>query len=222
MQPLANLNINDQKAKGLYAQAKTSAEAQFAHEREQLTNKGNSISGASKGFANPLQNVQKLGLTEGMQVADLGAGSGHYVTAMANLVGSTGRVYAVDVQKELLDNIQNEATKRGYNNVEIVWGNLEKLGGAKIADNALDLALISNTLFQVEDKEVLLNEAWRILKPDATLAIIDWSESYGGMGPIATDVITKEKAVSLALAAGFTLVSEFEAGKNHYGIILRK
>lgn len=215
-QPMANLNINDQKAKGLYAQAKTSADVQFAKEREKLT------TASTVGFANPQQNVQKFGLKQGMKVADLGSGSGHYVLAMANLVGSTGRVYAVDVQKDLLTNIKNEATKRGYDNVEVVWGDLERPGGAKIADGLLDLALISNTLFQVEHKQALLQEANRILKLGGFLVIIDWSESFGGLGPIASEVIDKEKAMEFVAVSGFALSGEFEAGAHHYGIMLRK
>ena len=220
MHPLANLNINNQKGRSLYAQAKTSAEMQFAAEREKLTS--SSIVNSTKGFANPMQNAQKLGIEEGMQVADLGAGSGHYVLAIANLVGESGTVYAVDVQKGLLDNIKNEVIRRGYDNVEIVWGDLEKSGGAKIADNTLDLVLISNTLFQVKSKQILLQEAWRILKLSGTLVVIDWSESFGNLGPIVTNVISKEQATSLVLSSGFVLQSEFDAGAHHYGLIFNK
>ncbi len=218
---MANLNINDQKGKGLYAQAKNSADAQFEHERENLKS-SSIIAGATKDFANPLKNARKLGITEGMQVADLGSGSGHYVLAMANLVGSSGKVYAVDIQKDLLSNIQNEATKRGYNNIEIIWGDLEQVGGSKIADNILDLTLISNTLFQVEKKEVLLHEAYRIIKPSGSLAIIDWSQSHGGIGPITSDIVSKDVAIDMAISAGFTTESEFDAGVHHYGIIFKK
>lgn len=220
MQPPANLNINDQKAKGLYAVAKASAEMEFAREREKLTNP--SISGEKGSFANPQKNAQKLGLQAGMRVADLGSGVGHYVLAMANLVGASGRVYAVDIQKDLLANVKNEATKRGYDNVEVVWGDIERLGGSKIADGLLGLVLISNTLFQIEDKPALLLEAYRILKPGGTLAVIDWAESFGGMGPIANEVVSKETATDFCLSAGFSFKEEFEAGAHHYGILFSK
>ncbi len=220
---MGDLNINDQKAKGLYAVPKTSAETEFEHQREKLSQHGSTAAGgAQAGFANPQQNVQHFGLEEGMKVADLGSGIGHYVLAMANMVGSSGRVYAVDVQKDLLANIRNEATKRGYDNVEVVWGDIERPGGAKIADSILDLALVSNTIFQVEDKPALLTEAYRILKPRGTLVVIDWSDSFGGMGPIPTEIVSKEQVTDLALQAGFFFQKEFDAGAHHYGIILIK
>ncbi len=221
MLPLGNLNINDHKGKGLYARPKTSADVEFEQERAKLT-RNSANSGEQSGFANPVHNVQQFGLQEGMQVADLGSGAGHYTLAMANVVGSSGKVYAVDVQKDLLGNVKSEAEKRGFDNVEIVWGDIEKLGGTKIADSMLSLALISNTLFQVENKPALLHEAARILKSAGTLVVIDWSESFGGMGPIAGNVVSKEAALSMCASAGFTLTTEFEAGAHHYGILFSK
>ncbi len=219
---MGDLNINDQKAKGLYAVPKTSATTEFEHEREKLTRHGSAEGGGQSDFANPLQNVQHFALEEGMMVADLGSGAGHYVLAMANMVGSAGRVYAVDVQKDLLENIKNEAARRGYDNVEVVWGDIERKGGTKLTDSLLDLALISNTIFQIEDKPSLLSEAYRVLKPGGTLVVIDWSGSFGGMGPIATEVVSKEQVVDLGLQAGFSIKEEFAAGAHHYGIILTK
>jgi len=70
---------NNKKLKGLYAQAKTSASAEFENDRAKLT------SSAIAGFANPVANVAQFGLHPGMKVADFGAGSGHYVFAMANI-----------------------------------------------------------------------------------------------------------------------------------------
>jgi ubiquinone/menaquinone biosynthesis C-methylase UbiE len=173
------------------------------------------------GFAHPGRNVDALGVDVGQTVVDFGSGSGAYVFAIAERLKGTGHVYAVDVQQDLLRRIKNESHKRGYKNVEIVWSDLEKPGGSKIADRHADLVVISNLLFQVEDKKTVLVEAWRILKPSGKLAIIDWSDSFGGMGPIKKDVVKKEMAVELARSAGFEALGEFKAGAHHYGMILR-
>ncbi len=173
------------------------------------------------GFAHPPRNVDALGVAPGMTVADFGSGSGAYVFAIANRLSNEGHVYAIDVQQDLLRRIKNEAHKKGYKNVEIIWSDIEKEGGSKMAKQHLDLVLVSNLLFQVEHKDVALREAWRILKPKGRLAIIDWSESFGGMGPVKKDVVRKEKALELAESAGFELMSEFDAGAHHYGLILR-
>ena len=60
-------------------------------------------------FTDPQKNIKELGLTPGMHIADLGAGSGFYVLEAAKRVGDKGRVYAVDVQKDILQKIKNRA-----------------------------------------------------------------------------------------------------------------
>ena len=75
-------------------------------------------------FADPKGNVLQLGLREGMRVADLGAGSGHYTLAAAAAVGHDGRVYAVDVQEDVLKHVLDAAHRqRDY---QACWAGLKK------------------------------------------------------------------------------------------------
>ncbi|MBI4135593.1 methyltransferase domain-containing protein [Candidatus Uhrbacteria bacterium] len=170
-------------------------------------------------FAHPAHNVVALGIQPGMKIADFGSGSGAYVLSIAEALCGSGHVYAVDIQRDLLRRTRNESQNRGFRNVEIVWGDLERMGGSKIADGALDMVLISNLLFQVMDKNVVIAEALRVLRPQGRVAIIDWSDSFGGTGPIEQDVVSKETALALAAKAGLELVKEFSAGAHHYGLI---
>ena len=136
-------------------------------------------------FAHPGKNLKALGIEPGMLIADFGAGSGAYVLEAAQMLHKSGRVYAIDVQKDLLRRIHTEARKRGLDHaIEFIWGDLESAGGSKIADGLLDLVLISNILFQVPDKTAIFREARRILKPSGRAVVIDWYESFGGLGPV--------------------------------------
>lgn len=173
------------------------------------------------GFAHPRLNVAALGVEPGMSVADFGSGSGIYVLHIAEALENSGRVYAIDVQRDLLHRVKNEAHRRGFKNVDVIWTDLERPGASKFANQTLDLVLISNLLFQVENKAAVFAEAWRILKPAGRLAIIDWSDSFGGMGPITKDVVNKNAALMLARESGFKLQREFSAGAHHYGMIFR-
>lgn len=171
------------------------------------------------GFAHPRRNVAVLGIEPGMSVADFGSGSGAYVLAIAERLEGVGRLFAIDVQRDLLRRIHTEAHRRGFKNVQIIWADLEKEGSSKLASHSLDVVLISNLLFQLEDKRAPLVEAWRTLRPRGRLAILDWSNSFSGMGPVKHDVVQKEEAIALAENSGFELMREFEAGAHHYGLI---
>src|ERR1035437_2480142 len=114
-------------------------------------------------FTDPVKNLKTLGLREDDVVADLGAGTGFYSVAAGELVPK-GKVYAVELQKDFLDKIKYKIKEAHLNNVECLWGNIEKLGGTKIGDNIADDAIVSNVLFQIEDKENFIKEVKRILK----------------------------------------------------------
>ncbi|PCI90338.1 hypothetical protein COB18_01135 [Candidatus Kaiserbacteria bacterium] len=180
-------------------------------------------SGAHSGsFSDPKKNVHHFGLREGARVADFGSGSGAYTLALAALVGSTGAVYAVDVQRDLLTRIQNTATAQGYQNVEIIWGNIELLGSVGLRDEQLTAVLLANTLFQVDDKISTLKEAWRVLQPGGSIIIIDWTDSYEGLGPQKGDVVTQAEITLLCADHGFAYKRNFDAGEHHYGLIFTK
>lgn len=170
-------------------------------------------------FADPKSNVLQLGLREGMKVADLGAGSGHYSMAAAGAVGRDGRVYAIDIQEDVLRHLLDSAHRMGLRNIETVWGNIERKGGTKLRDHSMDAAILSNVLFQLEDTKDTIAELLRILKPGGRLLVIDWSGAYGGMGPKPSDVIPEHQAEELFITGGFHKLKGFRAGAHHYAIV---
>lgn len=173
-------------------------------------------------FSDPIHNIEQLGLSDGMIVADLGAGSGFYSIISAKAVSPNGRVYAVDIQKDLLERLKKEALKNHIRGIEIITGDLEHVGGTKIRDISCDVVIMSNILFMIENKKNLLIEAKRILKNKGRLLLIDWSSSFSGMGPNSEHVLYKDDALKLAKEVGFVFDKEISAGNHHYGIIFRK
>lgn len=170
-------------------------------------------------FSNPQSNVLQLGLREGMKVGDLGSGSGHYAASAAAIVGHEGRVYAVDIQEDILKHVKDHAAGKGFRNVETIWGDFEKLGGTKLRDDSLDAVILSNTLFQLDNREGAVGEIKRILKSGGRLLVVDWAGAYGGMGPLPHRVVSEHVAEELFISAGFHKVKDFRAGPHHYSIV---
>jgi len=161
-------------------------------------------------------------LREGDQVGDLGAGSGYFTEVLAEAVGPEGRVYACEIQRDLVEKIGNLTRTKGINNVEPLWCDLEEPNGIKIADGVLDTAILVNTFFQFDDKAGGIKEVMRTLKSGGKLIVIDWSESFGGLGPQPDDIITEQAARDYFETAGFTFERNFDAGDHHYGLAFRK
>jgi len=173
-------------------------------------------------FSDPKKNIDQCGIQAGMIIADLGSGSGFYTLESAKALGSTGKVYAVDAQKDLLARLKNNATKEGLFNVEVIWGDIEKVGGTHIKDNSIDLILICNLMFQVTDKKGVVVETRRILASGGRVLLVDWTDSFGGIGPHKEHVFGKVDAEHLFEASGFSKDREIQAGSHHYGFIYKK
>ncbi len=178
--------------------------------------------GAGKGFADPQAITTHFQLHEGESVADFGAGSGHYMKPLSDAVGKSGRVFLCEIQKNLVDALGNKAQELRLTNIRPLWSDLETAGGIKLEDGVLDAGLLSNTLFQLSDKDGALREIARVLRKGAKLFIIDWTDSFGGLGPIQGHVVRADEAKAIAERAGFTVERSFPAGDHHYGIGCRR
>ena len=169
-------------------------------------------------FTDPVKNLKAFGLREDSIVADLGAGTGYYSIALGTLIPK-GKVYAIELQKDFLDAIKNRVFEAHLNNVEIILGDVEKLGGTKIGDGTMDAVIASNILFQVEDKEKFIEEIRRILKLKGRVLLIDWAESSIMSG---NTIVPKDKAREMFEKKNFVVDREIDAGAHHYGMILIK
>ena len=156
-------------------------------------------------FADPKGNIEQLGKIEGMQIADFGAGVGAYTIPLAKKVGDFGRVYAVEVQKDLLAKIQNTAQEENVTNVDVLWGDIERVGATKLSDKSVNIVIIANVFFEVENKPGMVAEAHRVLASKGRILFVDWKDSYGGMGPLPEMIVIPEEARRYFENNGFIL-----------------
>lgn len=166
--------------------------------------------------------LDQVKIPAGSAVADFGCGTGAFVKALSGIVGPGGKIYAVDVQQNLLSRLAAECEELGIKNMETMWGDVEAVGGSKLRDGILDYVVLSNILFQVESRQGLVAEAKRVLKPGGRAILVDWKESFNNLGPHQKDVISESQAEQLFIAAGFISEKRLTVGGFHYGILFKK
>ena len=161
-------------------------------------------------FLNPQKIIQKLFLKDGMVVADFGCGSGGWVIPLAKRI-KNGRIYAVDVLEEALSALRSRAEFERVYNAYTLRADIER--GTDIPSDSVDLVILSNILFQAEDKNAIINEAHRVLKENGRIIVVDWAFSSDN----AQELIAKKIKQN-----GFTKVRSIDAGESHFATLYEK
>ena len=151
----------------------------------------------------PEQIMDHLGIAEGSVVADLGAGGGWFTIRLARRVGPNGRVYAQDIQPEMIGAIKRRVDREGLKNVDTVLGTT--------ADPQLpapvDVVLIVDTYHEMDDPQTLLRKVRASLKPGGRVGIVEFTKNGHGPGPSMEERADPERVIRDAQAAGLRLES---------------
>jgi SAM-dependent methyltransferase len=148
--------------------------------------------------------MDALGIGDGSVVADLGAGGGWFTIRLARRVGPNGRVYAEDVQREMIDAIERRVAREGLRNVRTIFGEDHD---PKLPPNALDAILVVDAYHEVQNRVAFLRNVARALKPNGRLGIVDFRKDGYGPGPPMEERIDPAQVVADAEAAGLRLVA---------------
>lgn len=172
-------------------------------------------------FSDPINIINQVSFSDTAHVADFGCGAGAYSIACAKKI-PLGKVFAIDVRKDMIERLANLTESEQLSNLHVVWGDVDEPQGSRLRDASVDLVFITNTLFQVENRGTMIQEAARILKYEGQLVLVDWSESFGNIGPKPDHVIEEHTAKLLLEENGFLVDQTLQAGEHHYGFIARK
>jgi len=169
-------------------------------------------------FINPSNVLDQLPLKSAMIAADFGCGSGGWTIPLAKRL-IHGKVFAVDLKEEALSALRSKAKLEGVFNIKEVLGDLE-LGVTDLRNEAFDLVLITDLLFQIEQREDVFKEAARVLKPGGMLLVIGWRKG----APLSPrqGCLAESEMEEIALSQGFKKEKEIKAGDYHYGVLFSK
>ena len=119
----------------------------------------------------PSKAIAALNIRAGQVIADIGAGSGYYSVRLAKAVGPTGRVYATDIQPEMLALLKTKVERDALTNIELVLGGETD---TRLPDNSIDLAIMVDVYHELSQPQAFLKSMRRALKKDGRLVLVEF------------------------------------------------
>ena len=171
-------------------------------------------------FFDPLKIFARLGINkQTIDVAEFGCGYGTFTIPAAKIV--KGKIYAFDIEPDMIRMTDEEAKKQGLNNVQSVLRDFITEGSG-LPDESVDYVMLFNIL-HLEKPIVLLREAKRILRAGGKLGIIHWNYDPATPRGPSMDIRPKpEDCLRWAQSAGFTEPVQYDLKPYHYGIVMKK
>ena len=113
--------------------------------------------------------LKEVGIEPGFSVLDYGCGPGSYVTPIAELVGESGKIYALDIHPLAIRMVQGIALRKKLKNVETILSNCE----TRLPDNSIDIVLLYDIFHGLSEPKKILKELHRVLKSNGILSFND-------------------------------------------------
>lgn len=150
------------------------------------------------------------GVSPGMVCIDFGSGTGVFALPMADLVGSDGKVYAVDRSAEMHGHIR---AKNHPANVILVESDVTQTG---LYSQLADVCLLAFILHEVKQPSILMAEATRLLKPGGKAVVVEWRADSVLRGPPLSKRITRTHIEEIFEQSGLTVAEYRDWSVNHY------
>ena len=161
----------------------------------------------------PPETLKTLGLRDGMTFADVGAGTGIFTVAAAEMTRAA--IYAIDPSEGMRAILERKKVEQALDAVTILRGIEE------VPNESVDLALLSTVLHEVNEQEAFLRSIASRMSHAGTLAVIEFHPRETPFGPPPASRLSAEDVLRLAAQAGFSESERFSLGENFYCIRLR-
>ena len=155
---------------------------------------------------------------DGAVVADIGAGTGYFSVRLARAIGDAGRVLAVDVERALIEHIEERAAGDGLSNVEAILGEFDD---PRLPEGGVDRILIVDTWHHIDDRLSYLERLSRALRPGGTVVVVDFRDGDLPVGPPPGHKLSESHVRGEFDKAGWTLVEASDALDYQYMLKFR-
>ena len=150
--------------------------------------------------------LANLGLKQGMTICDMGCGNGFYTLQLAKMTGETGRVYAVDIQPEMLRLLKRRADEQNVHNITPVLGTLTD---PKLPKGKIDMILLVDVYHEFSHPEQMLAAMRDALSPTGVCALVEFRAEDPNVPIKPEHKMSKEQILKEWPASGFKLVKEY-------------
>jgi len=148
---------------------------------------------------------QELSLKNFNTILDFGVGTGFYLPYLVNLLTPLGKVYAIDVQRELFDYAKEKCQKLGLTE-KVEFKLIEEERPLPFEEGFFDFIYLAFTFHELKDPDFALKEMKRVLKPEGKLLLIDWNKKEREMGPPPQEVFSFEEIHTYLERASFKII----------------
>ncbi len=169
-------------------------------------------------YQKPHEVIMALGLKEGEVVADIGAGSGYFSFRLAHHVGENGRVFAVDINPDMVLYMNRRIRDLNVSNVVTV---LAPPDDPLLRDASVDRFFFCETWHHIQDHAHYLSLVKRMLKPGGQVIMIDFQKRELPLGPPMEMKISREDLIKEMQSNGFHLVAEHNFLPYQYFLVFR-
>ncbi len=167
-------------------------------------------------WQNPEEILKTIEIKPEFVVADLGCGSGFVTVPLSR---KAMRVYGIDIQKEMLKFLENKIRKLKIENIKLL---LSKENEIPLANESVDLLVSINALHEFGDKERMVEEIGRVLKPGGKVLIADFKKEKTGFGPPVALRVSRKQATNLFEKKGFTTLKRENLSYNYLLVFSKK
>jgi ubiquinone/menaquinone biosynthesis C-methylase UbiE len=177
--------------------------------------------------------LKYLNIKSSHKIADLGCGLGKTSMYISENI-DVDKVYSIDIDEENLDRFKSEIEARdklnkvgdkkdNYKNIEIIWGDLEQSGGTRLADGSIDIAIVENLIYTLNNKKSFLLELSRIIKSGGRVLVIDFHTPLGKSIKHSQMLLPKDYLENLFIEISFEIDQvKIENTNHHYAFIANK